>query len=50
MINPKADFGNLYSAYSPVEYIKHIVQDLKYELPFLAMKKLKDQKLRLDKI
>jgi alpha-ketoglutarate-dependent taurine dioxygenase len=41
MKNPKADFGHLYSAYSPAEYVKHIVRDLKYELPFIAMERLK---------
>ncbi len=41
MTNPKADFGRLYSAYSPAEYVKHVVRDLRYELPFLAMSRLK---------
>jgi len=41
MANPKADFGRLYSAYSPAGYVKHLVQDLRYELPFLAMQRLK---------
>ncbi len=41
MTNPKADFGHLYSAYSPTEYIQYIVRDLRYELPFLAMARLK---------
>lgn len=39
--NVKADFNNLYSSYSPTPYMKSLVQDLRYELPFLAMEKLK---------
>nr|VFK33098.1 MAG: Taurine dioxygenase, alpha-ketoglutarate-dependent [Candidatus Kentron sp. MB]VFK76053.1 MAG: Taurine dioxygenase, alpha-ketoglutarate-dependent [Candidatus Kentron sp. MB] len=41
MTNPKADFNNLYTTYLPSGYVKHIVQNLRYHLPFLAMEKLK---------
>ena len=33
----KADFARIYSQYSPIEYIKYIVDELNYLLPFRAM-------------
>lgn len=39
--NVKADFNSLYSSYSPTPYIKYLVRDLSYELPFLVMERLK---------
>lgn len=41
MKNVKANFNNIYSQYYPTEYVNYIVGELKYELPFNAMKRLK---------
>jgi hypothetical protein len=41
MKNVKANFNDIYSQYCPTGYVNNLVGDLKYELPFHAMKRLK---------
>lgn len=41
MTNVKANFNDIYSRYYPTEYVNNIVGNLKYELPFQAIKRLK---------
>lgn len=41
MKHVKANFNDIYSQYYPTEYVNNLIGNLKYELPFHAMKKLK---------
>jgi len=41
MKNVKANFNDIYSQYCPTGYVNNLVGDIKYELPFHAMKRLK---------
>jgi hypothetical protein len=41
MKNIKANFNEIYSQYCPTEYVNYLVGELKYELPFHAMERLK---------
>jgi len=42
MDNIKANFNDIYSQYYPTEYVNNLISYLKYELPFHAMKRLKN--------
>jgi hypothetical protein len=42
MENVKANFNEIYSQYCPTEYVNNLIGELKYELPFHAMKRLKN--------
>ncbi len=42
MKNIKANFNDIYSQYYPTGYVNNLIGDLKYELPFHAMKSLKN--------
>ena len=42
MNNVKANFNDIYSQYYPTEYANNLIGELKYRLPFEAMKRLKN--------
>jgi hypothetical protein len=41
MDNVKTNFNDIYSQYRPTEYVNNLIGDLKYELPFHAITRLK---------
>lgn len=41
MSSPKANFDNIYAMYSPTAYVKHLIGELNYQLPFQTMEALK---------